>query len=67
MNSNIPVALGFDIGGSKTKIGLVTGQGEIISCTAIPTSLAEQSIDVFLSEGWQSAPFLQWSGFASDI
>jgi glucokinase len=50
MNSNIPVAVGFDIGGSKTKIGLVTGQGEIIACTAIPTSLAEQSIDVFLSE-----------------
>jgi glucokinase len=43
MKSAGPVAIGFDIGGSKTKVGLVSANGEIIACSVIPTSLVEQS------------------------
>jgi glucokinase len=45
-----PIALGFDIGGSKTKIGLVNQKGEILSYTDFPSNLIGRSIDDFTVE-----------------
>ena len=41
------VALGLDIGGSKTKIGLINQNGEILSYTDFSSKLIEQSLDDF--------------------
>ena len=48
--SSKTVALGFDIGGTKTKIGLVTSHGEIIAEKTFHTDLVNQSLKVYIEE-----------------
>jgi glucokinase len=43
------LALGFDIGGTKTKLGLVNRKGKILAYQEIPTSINSSSIDSFMS------------------
>jgi glucokinase len=48
-----PLAVGFDIGGSKTKIGLVNQQGQILAYKDFPTDVERQSADVFIGKLFQ--------------
>ena len=47
---NEPIALGFDIGGSKTKIGLVNGYGEVLAYNDFPTEVQAASLDSFVQK-----------------
>ena len=47
---NETIALGFDIGGSKTKIGLVTQSGKIIAYKDFPTNVQEGSLEAFVDD-----------------
>ena len=44
------IALGFDIGGSRTKVGLVNRAGKILSSSEFPSNLLERSREAFLLE-----------------
>ena len=48
MKPGEPVALGFDIGGSNTKFGLVNQWGEISHAAEFPTGLKTGSLDHFV-------------------
>jgi glucokinase len=41
-------AVGFDIGGTNTKIGLVSSSGQILQSTVIPTSVNTAGVDAYL-------------------
>ena len=44
-----PVALGFDIGGSTTRVGLISQSGRILSVEKIPTDVEINGLDQFLA------------------
>jgi glucokinase len=45
-----PIALGFDIGGTTTKVGLVSQSGKIIAVEKIPTDVEIIGLDEFLEK-----------------
>lgn len=47
---NEPIALGFDIGGSKTKIGLVNRSGEVLAYRDFPTEVQAASLESFFGK-----------------
>jgi len=50
MRQNEPLAIGFDIGGSQTKIGLVDRRGNILSRRSFPTRVQEGGLEPFLTQ-----------------
>jgi glucokinase len=49
MKADEPVALGFDIGGSRTKLGLVARDGQMLAYREIPTASQTQPVDDFIA------------------
>ena len=47
---NEPVALGFDIGGSTTRVGLISQSGRILAVEKFPTDVESSGLDNFLAE-----------------
>jgi glucokinase len=47
---NEPIALGFDIGGSTTKVGLVSRSGKILAIEKTPTDVEVIGLDKFLEK-----------------
>jgi len=45
-----PIALGFDIGGSSTKAGLVSGTGAVVAVKRIPTDVEQIGLERFLEK-----------------
>jgi glucokinase len=48
--TNEPIALGFDIGGSTTKVGLVSQSGKILAIEKTPTDVEIVGLDKFLAK-----------------
>jgi len=44
-----PLAIGFDIGGSQTKIGLVNRRGKVIALRVFPTQVQDSTLESFLT------------------
>lgn len=49
-SDNEPIALGFDIGGSTTKVGLVSHSGKILAIEKTPTDVEIIGLDRFLTK-----------------
>jgi glucokinase len=50
INTDQPIALGFDIGGTTTKVGLVSQSGHILAIKKIPTDVETTGLDPFLEK-----------------
>jgi glucokinase len=50
ISTNEPIALGFDIGGTTTKVGLVSQSGQILAIEKTPTDVETTGLDPFLEK-----------------
>jgi len=49
-STHAPIALGFDIGGSTTKVGLVSRSGEILRLKKYPTDVEQAGLERYLDK-----------------